>query len=238
MQSIEKTSRLCHLDALSIALSKLQGTLLKSPNYLEIKEANAGRTLIWSTLKQHLTSNYSEIPYDTLAINAYDTLQQDNDESTEAYLHRAQDILQCIHHTNDMASISAIGNNHAEILTGLKFVRLHNKLAESKAKKWINMLQVLQDIADMAVNFERSHGYSLPTYEVNQASSYNNHPSGNTYRSTKPPAKEAQQLPFKTDKMICWHCQSNHMKKDCPTTPQQNSSSQPKFYLSKKSKII
>ena len=61
-----------------------------------------------------------------------------------------------IHHTNDMTSISAIGTNHAKILTGLKDSRLHNKLAESKAKKWINMGQVLQDIADMAVNFERS----------------------------------------------------------------------------------
>ena len=61
-----------------------------------------------------------EILYDTHAINTYDSLQQDNDESTEAYLHRAQDILGCIHHTNDMSSITAIGPNHAKILTGLK----------------------------------------------------------------------------------------------------------------------
>ena len=83
-------------------------------------------------------------------------LQQGNDESTEAYLHRAQDILECIHHTNDMLSISAIGTNHAKILASLKGGRLHNKLAKSKAKKLINMVQVLQDIADMAVNFKRS----------------------------------------------------------------------------------
>ena len=124
---------------LSIASSKLQGALLKSANYLETKEANAGKTLNWSTLKQHLTSNYSEIPYDTHAINAYDTLQQGNDESTEAYLHRAQDILEHIHHTKDMSSISAIGTNHAKILTCLKDSRLCNKLAKSKTKKWINM---------------------------------------------------------------------------------------------------
>ena len=37
-------------------------------------------------------SNYLEIPYDTHAINAYDSLQQGSDESTETYLHRAQDI--------------------------------------------------------------------------------------------------------------------------------------------------
>ena len=71
--NIENAAILCHLDTLNIALSKLQGALLKSANYLETKEANAGKTLIWSTLRQYLTRNYSEIPYDTHAINAYDT---------------------------------------------------------------------------------------------------------------------------------------------------------------------
>ena len=156
VQSIENAARLCNLDTLSIALSRLQGTLLKSANYLEAKEINSGKTLIWSTLKQHLTSNYSKIPYDTHAINAYNMLQQDNDESTEVYLHRVQDILEHIHHTNDMTSISAIGTNHTKILTGLRNDRLHNKLAESRAKRWTNKVQVLQDVADKAVNFKRS----------------------------------------------------------------------------------
>ena len=35
------------------------------------------------------------------------------------------------------------------------------------------MSQVLQDVTDMAVDFERSHGYSLPTFEV-QYVSYTN----------------------------------------------------------------
>ena len=85
----------------------------------------------------------------------------------EAYLHRAQDILECIHHDNNMSFITAIGTNHARILTGLKDKKLHNKLVESKAKKWTNMAQVLQDVAKMVVSFERSRGYSLPSFEVN-----------------------------------------------------------------------
>ena len=93
VQSIENAARLCNLDALSITLSKLQGTPLKSANYLGGKESNSGKKLSWTTLKQHLILNYSEIPYDSHAINAYDTLQQGTDESTKAYLHRAQDIL-------------------------------------------------------------------------------------------------------------------------------------------------
>ena len=93
VQCIENNARLCNLDALSIALSKLQGASLKSANYLETKETNSSRMLCWSTLKWHLTSNYSKIPYDTHVINAYDMLQQGNDESTEAYLYRVQDNL-------------------------------------------------------------------------------------------------------------------------------------------------
>ena len=156
-QSIENAARLCHLDTLSIALSKLQGAPLKSADYLEAKETNASKTLIWSSLKQ--TSNYSKILYDTHAINVYDTLQQGKNESTKSYLHRVQEILEYIHHTNDMTSISAIGTNHTKILTGLRDGRICNKVAESKAKKWSNMAQILQDITDIAVNFERSQGF-------------------------------------------------------------------------------
>ena len=188
-QSVENAARLCHLDALSIALSKLQGALLKSASCLEIKEANAGKTLVWSTLKKHLTSNYSEIPHDTHAINTYSSLQQGTDESTKAYLHRAQDILECIHHTNDMSSIKKIGTNHAKILTGLKDSRLCNKLVKSKTKRWINVGQVLQDVADMAINFERSCGYSLPTLDINHITSSNNYSSFNSHISTKSPTK-------------------------------------------------
>ena len=189
--------------------------------------------LCWSTLKWHLTSYYSEIPYDTHVINAYDMLQQGTNESTEVYVHRVQDILECIHHTNDMSSISAIGTNHAKILTGCREGKLCNKLAESKAKRWINMVQVLQDVTDMAVNFKRSRGYSLPSFEVNHTSSYNNCSPNHFYRSNKQSTKEEQQSTLKPDKLKRWHCQCNHLKKDCPTVPHQSNSLQPKPQTSK-----
>ena len=87
--------------------------------FLKTKESSSGKQLNWHSVEKHLTTNYSEIPYDTHAINAYDNLHQGSDESTSAYLHRAQDILECIHNTCDMTSIPAIGTNHAKILTGL-----------------------------------------------------------------------------------------------------------------------
>ena len=67
------TVRICNLDAVNIALFKLQGAPLKSAIYLEGKETSTGKKLSWTTLKQHLTSNYSKIPYDTHTVNTYDT---------------------------------------------------------------------------------------------------------------------------------------------------------------------
>ena len=173
-------------------------------------------------------------------IKAYDSFQQGIDESTKAYLHRAQDILECIHHTNDMSSIKAIGTNHAKILTGLKDGKLHNKLAESKAKKWTNMAQVLQDVTDMAVNFERSRGYSLPSLEVNHTSAYSNCNSNQHYRSSKLATKETQQPNLRLEKLKCWHCQGDHLKKNCPTVNPQGKSlhSKPQFNTEKQYKLI
>ena len=118
-QSVENAARLCDLDTLTIALSKLQGPPLQLAHFLKTKENSSGKQLNWHSLKKHLTTNYSEIPYNMHDINAYDNLHQDSDESTSAYLHRAQDILEHIHNTCDMTSIPAIGTNHAKILTGL-----------------------------------------------------------------------------------------------------------------------
>ena len=53
-QSTENAMRICNLDAINIALSKLQGAPLKSAIYLEGKETSAGKTISWNTLKQHL----------------------------------------------------------------------------------------------------------------------------------------------------------------------------------------
>ena len=88
-----------------------------------------------------------------------------------------------MHHTNNTSEIAAIGTNHAKILAVLK--KLHSKLSKSKAKKWKNMPQVLQDVAEMAISFERSRGYSLPSFEINQTTAYSNqHPSDSQHYKT------------------------------------------------------
>ena len=76
VQSVENAAKLCNMDTLTIALSKLQGPPLKSACILESKEVSSGKQLNWHTLKKHLTTNYSEIPYNTHTINAYNNLHQ------------------------------------------------------------------------------------------------------------------------------------------------------------------
>ena len=132
-----------------------------------------------------------------------------------------------------MSSTLAVGTNHAKILTGLKDGKLCNKLADSKARKWTNMAQVLQGITDMAVNFERSRGYVLPSFEVNHTSYIIICNSNQFYRSSKSSTKEMQQSNVKPEKLKCWHCQGDHLKKDCPTIPHQSNSLQAKPSTSK-----
>ena len=124
--------------------------------------------------------------------------------------------LECIHNTSNMTSIPAISTNHAKILTGLRGSRLCNKLAKSKAKKWKTMYQVLQDVTDMDVDFERSCGHSLPTFEVQYVSSTN---SSSSCRSNKPTARNIQQPSNWQEKPKCWNCQGEHYKKNYPTAP-------------------
>ena len=81
----------------------------------------------------------------------------------------------------------------------------------------------------MAVDFERSCGYSLPMFNVQYTSASN---SSNSYRSSKPPTKSVKQLSTWPDKPKCWHCQGDHLKRDCPTAPKQGSP-QPKYKTTK-----
>ena len=80
------------------------------------------------------------------------------------------------------------------------------------------MSQVLQDVADMAVDFERSHGYSLPTFEVQYISS---NTSSSSFRPHSQSMKNTQNTAH-LEKPKCGHCQGDHYKKDCPTAPKQS----------------
>ena len=91
-----------------------------------------------------------------------------------------------------------------------------------------NMAQVLQDIAEIAISFERSRRYSLPPFVINQTTAYSskNPKATQHYRTKKLHAKETQQPQPKPEKFKCWQCQGDHLKKDCPIVTNQHSRSQ------------
>ena len=78
------------------------------------------------------------------------------------------------------------------------------------------MAQVLHNVADMAVDFKMSHGYSCPMFDIQYVSSAN---SNSSYRSNKPPTKGTQQPSTRPEKPKCWHCQGDHFKKGLPHCP-------------------
>ena len=88
------------------------------------------------------------------------------------------------------------------------------------------MAQVLQDVAEMAVSFERSRGYSLWSFEINQTTAYSSpNPNNNQhYWTNKLYVKETQQPQLKPEKFKCWQCQGDHLKKDWPIVTSQGKS--------------
>ena len=102
------------------------------------------------------------------------------------------------------------------------------------------MAQVLQDIADMAVSCERSRGYSLPSFEINQTTAYNsqNPNSSQHYRTNKLHAKETQQPQPKPGKFKCWQCQGDHLKRDCSIVTSQGKSKNSRFQGNKDKQCI
>ena len=80
------------------------------------------------------------------------------------------------------------------------------------------MAQVLQDVAELTISFERSRGYSLPSFEINQTTAYSNQKPSDSqhYKTNKLYTKETKHSHTKTEKIKCWECQGDHLKKDCP----------------------
>ena len=80
------------------------------------------------------------------------------------------------------------------------------------------MAKILQVFAEMAISFERSRGYSLPSFEINQTVAYSSqNPNSNQhYKTNKLYVKDIQNCHTKPKKFKCWECQGDHLKEDCP----------------------
>ena len=87
-------------------MSKLQGIALGDITAVRKEEG-----LPWHKFIQVLIENYSNIPYVSNAMVAYNNIAQKDDKSTLQYLIRAKVLLEHINHTSKLSHISGKGLN-------------------------------------------------------------------------------------------------------------------------------
>ena len=71
---------------------------------------------------------YSIIPFDTQATQAFIHLEQGLDELLENYLHYVSELLSKICHTSDMSRISVEGSNHYVVVYGFSCRKLKDSV--------------------------------------------------------------------------------------------------------------
>ena len=102
---MEKAAQILGQDILCIEFSEMVRSSLTSAFRLRDYLPH----LTWKDLKGELLRQYSKIPFDSHATQAFYHLQQGSDEILEMYLHHATELLSKIHHTTDMSQIPAEG---------------------------------------------------------------------------------------------------------------------------------
>ena len=85
--------------------------------------------ITWKGPKRELSRQYSSIPLDNHATQAFECLQQGPHELLEMYLCRASEPLLKSYHTLDMSQISVLGLNHYTVVYGLGCRELKGCLA-------------------------------------------------------------------------------------------------------------
>ena len=122
----------------------------------------------------NFSRQYSLIPFNSYAIQAFAHLQQGPDELLHMYLHHASEIVLKIHHTSDMSQISVKDLNHYPAVCGLNCRKLKKKCCGTLECT----LEVNGKIAsEMSVIFgaddKRAKGYCRAESNAQEASTLN-----------------------------------------------------------------
>ena len=111
---------------------------------------------------------YSIIPLDTHAAQAFPCLEQGPDKLLDDYLHCVSDLLSKIYHTSDMSRISAKGTNHYAVVYGLNSRKLKDSMQEIEAcsgRQWRNALEIyitsVQDMCEPRATVELNSVYQM-----------------------------------------------------------------------------
>ena len=113
----------------------MTGSPLSSVNSLKAQLSN----LTWTELKKELSTQYSAIPFDSHATQAFAQLEQGPDELLDMYLHHSSELLSNIYHTSDLSTILAEDLNHYTVVYGLNGRRLQNSVVEHQSMQWKKM---------------------------------------------------------------------------------------------------
>ena len=112
--------------------SQMIGSPLTSVHRLRHRSPN----LMWRELKSELSRQYSSIPFNSHATQAFAHLQQGLDELLKMYLCCASEILSKIHHPSDLSQFLAEGLNHYTAVYGLNSRKLMNNAVGHWCVHW------------------------------------------------------------------------------------------------------
>ena len=122
-----------HQAPLEVGMAKLKGACLCNVHKIYY--------LTWQWLWKLLIENYSDNPYVSDMMVAYNRISQAEDKSVSQYLIHATDYLEWINHTSRLASIDGSGLNHISLVQGLSenYIRRASKDVEN----WKTMVDAL-----------------------------------------------------------------------------------------------
>ena len=102
---------------------------------------------------------YSIIPSDSHATQAFTWLEQGPDELLDEYIHCAHKLLSKIYHTLDMSSISVEGLTHYAVVYGLNCNKLKDTITGHWNVQWKMMEECFRDICNISVGYEWAKDY-------------------------------------------------------------------------------
>ena len=188
--------------------------------------------LIWPCLQKLLIENYSNTPYISDMMVAYNRISQAEDKSVSQYLICANDYLECIYHTSRLSSMDGSGRNHISLVQGLSDHYIRRR-ASKDAENWKTMEDAFNSITKIARTAGKTKAcnksrYKKPTdinainhnYNNSQRGSFNmyqgtyknNHGSNYSSRNNSQnnvPRQNSNKEP------VCYHCAGPHYITNC-----------------------
>ena len=226
------------IDPFNVGIIKFKGLALGSITDI-CKESN----LKWYSFRQWLIEHYSNVPYASDPMYTYSHLLQGIEEPTTQYLSRAKVLLEHIHHTTKLSSITGVGWENLYLVRGLKAPHMRRRVA-SEQDSWRTMEDVFNIINCISRTEDRSKVYSEPHFksvpqvtkkwvqEVSMGKNPGQNPTHKTYNgpshrlqyissfrgssSSQPHRNHSSYQPNQSlRKMKCYYCEGEHSIKDC-----------------------